>query len=141
LEGGDSMKEKHVKGEKGQIFVEFALCLPIFIFLTFTIFTLSFRALGKAYVQEAAFEAARCYSVTENADRAENLAKKTFESTGGNLFIKPDSLTVWFDFRNGGKQVEATARATPRDESGAFLYGYCDCKMEGRYIKPEDYLK
>jgi len=143
------MAKNHVKDERGQMFVEFALCLPIFLLLAFTIITVSFRALGNAYVREAAFEAARCYSVTGNADRAESLARKTFASTGGELFIRQGSLTIVVDSKtdDGVKKAYATVLAVPRYSINKFnndfdtLIQKAVCNMEGRYRNPEDYLK
>jgi len=129
--------------EKGQMFVEFAVCLPIFLLLAFVIISVSFWGLGNAYVREAAFEAARYYSVTANADRAESLAKRTFSSSGGELFIQPGSLRV--NVRRQGTQAVAEVTAVPRFKTLGVdnvekLYKKASCNMENRYRNPGDYL-
>ncbi|MFY9139305.1 MAG: TadE family protein [Thermacetogeniaceae bacterium] len=129
--------------EKGQMFVEFAVCLPIFLLLAFVIISVSFWGLGNAYVREAAFEAARYYSVTNNAERAVSLAKKTFISSGGELFIQPGSLKV--NVRRQGIQAVAEVTAVPRFKTLGVdrveqLYMKASCNMEGRYRNPKDYL-
>lgn len=129
--------------EKGQMFVEFALCLPIFLILSFAIISVSFWGLGHAYVREAAFEAARHYSVTANTDRAESLARKTFTSSGGELFIEPGSLKV--NVYREGVQAVAEVTATPRLKTLGVdnvdkLYKKATCNMENRYRNPRDYL-
>jgi Flp pilus assembly protein TadG len=129
--------------EKGQMFIEFAFCLPIFLILAFVIISASFWGLGNSYVREAAFEAARYYSVTANADRAESLARQTFSSSGGNLFIQPETLEV----RVGKEGVQAVAEVTavPRFKTLGVdnvdnLYKKATCNMENRYRNPGSYL-
>lgn len=129
--------------EKGQMFVEFAFCLPIFLFLTFIIISVSFWGLGNAYTREAAFEAARYYSVTANTSRAESMAKQTFISSGGELFIQPGTLKV--SVRREGTQAVAEATAVPRFKTLGVdnvdkLYKKASCNMEDRYKNPGDYL-
>ncbi len=129
--------------EKGQMFVEFAFCLPIFLFLAYVIISASFWGLGNAYVREAAFEAARYYSVTANKERAVNMAKETFSSSGGELFIRPGTLHV--SVRKEGAQAVADATAVPRVgvpnmNNICRLYKRASCNMENRYRNPGDYL-
>lgn len=129
--------------QRGQMFVEFAICLPIFLILTIVIISASFWGLGNAYVREAAFEAARHYSVTANEGRAENLARRTFISSGGELFIQPGSLEV--NVRRNGVQAVAEVTAVPRFKTLGLgkvdqLYKKATCNMEGRYRYPSNYL-
>jgi len=129
--------------EKGQMSVDFAVCLPIFLLLAFVIISVSFCGPGNAYEREAAFEAARYYSVTNNAERAVSLAKKTFISSGGELFIQPGSLKV--NVRRQGIQAVAEVTAVPRFKTLGVdrvekLYMKASCTMEGRYRNPKDYL-
>jgi Flp pilus assembly protein TadG len=129
--------------EKGQMFVEFAFCLPIFLFLAYVIISASFWGLGNAYVREAAFEAARYYSVTANKERAVNMAKETFSSSGGELFIQPGTLNV--NVHREGIQAVAETTAVPRFKTLGIdnvdkLQKRASCNMENRYKNPGDYL-
>ncbi|HHV34404.1 MAG TPA: pilus assembly protein [Syntrophomonadaceae bacterium] len=130
--------------EKGQMFVEFAFCLPIFLLLAFVIISVSFWGLGNAYVREAAFEAARHYSVTNNPGRSAIVAKGVFYGSGGELFVKPETLTVAV-YREGDKAV-AEAVAEPRFKTLGVgnvdkLYKKASCNMEYRYRNPGEYLQ
>lgn len=130
-----------IKDQRGQVLVEFALALPIFLFFIYGLITLFFWGTTAILAQDVADEVARKYAVTMDKPSAENLGK-VYLGRWAYLFIVPNSISINTDSTK--KRAIATVTVKPRIRK---LYFYeldtitkkSSCVLEDVWRNPENY--
>ncbi len=104
-----------LKERRGQVMVEFALVLIIFMLFIWGLIGVTLWGTAGFLAQEVAHESAREYAVTLDEARAENLGK-TYLGRWGYLFIKPGSIQVSVDANTASNYTTAVVTVKPRVE-------------------------
>ena len=129
-----------LKDKRGQMMVEFALCLPVFMAFVYGIIGISLWGTAGVIAQNAAHETARKYAVTLDTAQAEKLGS-TYIGRGGYLFIDGSSIKVW----DGNTTAYSKVTVTPRIKS-LFFYKMpiitkeSEATLEERFRNPQNYL-
>ena len=132
-----------LKDQRGQVLVELALALPIFLLFIYGLITLFLWGTAAIFAQDAADEAARKYAVTMNKSSAENLGK-TYLGRWAYLFVVPDSTSIGVKTDVSKKRAIAEVAVKPRIQK---LYFYelntitktSSCVMEDVWRNPGNY--
>lgn len=100
-----------IKNQKGQVLVEFAIAIVVFLLFIFALFAFSMWGAASFFTQEIAHEVARKYAVTESASQAEKVGKEGMGKMAY-VFIKPE--TVQIQIRQEGTSAISQITAKPR---------------------------
>ncbi|MFD1363103.1 TadE/TadG family type IV pilus assembly protein [Lentibacillus salinarum] len=84
---------KRLKNQKGQAFVEFAMMLPLMLFLIIVGLILALAINSKLTISNASHEAARVAAVTTDEDQINTIAEKGV--IDGGLMYEYESLTTF----------------------------------------------
>lgn len=130
--------------EKGQVLVEFALALPLFLLFVFGIFSAGYWGLGSMFVQDAAYEAARRYAVTLDPDRAASYAMHPI-SRWGCVFLDPSTCRVEVDYSREAGKAHARVAVEPRIKDFYIfrmpqIRREASCVLEYRFRHPEEFV-
>ena len=132
-----------LKDQRGQVLVEFALALPIFLLFIYGLITLFLWGTAAIFAQDAADEAARKYAVTMDKPSAENLGK-TYLGRWAYLFIAPHSSSIKINTDASKKRVITEVTVKPRIQK-LFFYELnaitktSSCVMEDVWRNPGNY--
>lgn len=104
--------------ERGQVIVEFALALPIFLLVIYGLITLFMWGTAAIFAQDIADDVARKYAVTLNKPGAESLGQ-TYLGRWAYMFINPDRSSI--EVKQDGQRALAKVSVTPRIQK-LYLY-------------------
>lgn len=129
------------KGERGSTLVEFAFAIVVFFAFLFGLFGVTLWGTAAFFIQDAAYEAAREYAVTLDADAARQAAMIPL-GRWAYPFIDPGSVSV--EIGREGENAVAVVRAKPRVQS-LYLYQMpelarkASCTLEYRFRNPGEF--
>jgi predicted metalloprotease len=100
-----------LKTQKGQVMVEFAIAMIIFMLFVFALFAFGMWGAASFFTQEIAHEVARKYAVTDSVTQAES-AGKGLMGRMAYVFIKPETIQI--EVRKEGTSAVSEIKAKPR---------------------------
>lgn len=127
--------------EKGSTLIEFAFAVVVFFAFLFGLFGITLWGTATFFIQDAAYEAAREYAVTLDANAARQAAMIPL-GRWAYLFIDPGSASV--EVSREGESAVAVVRAKPRVQR-LYLYQMpeltrkASCTLEYRFRNPGEF--
>lgn len=106
------------KDERGQPIVEFALVFPVFLMFIAGLFVYAWWFLGGVFLQDAAFEAARKYAVTQDTVEAEKIFRYP-ANRWGYVFVSPQSVRL--SVSDDRSEATAVVRGEPKIKQFLFF--------------------
>lgn len=99
------------KDERGQSIVEFALIFPVILMFIAGLFVYTWWFLSSIFLQDAAFEAARKYAVTQDVTISQKMFQYPSQRWG---FLFVDARTVQVSFKDDTSTATAIVRGEPK---------------------------
>lgn len=127
--------------ERGATLIEFAFAFIIFSTFLFGFIGITMWGIGGHFVQDAAHEAVRKYSVTLDRQSAENVATSIL-GKWAYIFIEPDTVVI--QLRHDTEKAYGTVTAVPKIKR-LYLFNMPElrressCTLEYRFRNPGEY--